>query len=121
MTTLTEGRHTGEGLLSEAEGTRSRENITIAAGANLVPGQVLGKITASGKYKMHDPAASDGSQAAAAILYADAAAAAADVKGVAIVRDAEWNGATLTWISGISGGNKTAGIAALAALGIILR
>jgi hypothetical protein len=121
MTVLTEGRHNGEGLLSEANGTRSRENVTFLTGSVYVPGQVLGKITASGKYTGHDPAAEDGSESAAAICYAHVDASAADAKGVIIARDAEWNAATLTWITGISGPNKTAGTTALAALGILLR
>lgn len=44
MTTLIEGQHTGEGLLSEASGTRSRENVVVTGG-NYKAGQVLGKIS----------------------------------------------------------------------------
>ncbi len=44
MTTLTEGTHAGEFLVSEAEGTLSRESVTVAAGAGVVTaGMVLGK------------------------------------------------------------------------------
>ncbi|ACL57429.1 head decoration protein [Methylobacterium nodulans] len=44
--TFTEGRHTAEFLKSEAEGYRSRENITVASGSGvLMPGTVLGRIT----------------------------------------------------------------------------
>ena len=51
MTKFTEGRHPGEGLFSEANGHRSRDVITIAAGSGVVgPGTVVGKITASGKF-----------------------------------------------------------------------
>lgn len=47
MATLSEGRHTAEFLVSEANGYRSRDEITIAASlaAALVPGTVLGKRT----------------------------------------------------------------------------
>lgn len=46
MTILTEGRHVGEFLVSEAEGTLSREEVTVTqAGAPIVSGTVLGKIT----------------------------------------------------------------------------
>lgn len=45
MTTLTEGKHAEEFLVSEAPGHRSREAVTIASGANLVAGTVLGKDT----------------------------------------------------------------------------
>lgn len=45
MATKTEGRHTAEFLLSEANGNRSRENITIKSGAGkLVAGAILGMI-----------------------------------------------------------------------------
>lgn len=43
MNVLTEGRHTAEYLVEEM-GQISREAITIAAGADLVPGTVLGRI-----------------------------------------------------------------------------
>ena len=46
MTTLTEGTHAGEFVVSEAPGTLSREEITVAAGAGAVTaGMVLGKRT----------------------------------------------------------------------------
>src|SRR5690606_1849360 len=48
MSIKTEGVHAGEFLLSEANGSRSRENIVIAAGAGqLVAGTVLAIITAA--------------------------------------------------------------------------
>lgn len=48
MSIKTEGVHAGEFLLSEANGSRSRENIVIAAGAGQVAaGTLLAKITTS--------------------------------------------------------------------------
>lgn len=44
MPELTEGMHAGEFIVSEANGSRSREVVTIGTG-DLVAGQVLGKIT----------------------------------------------------------------------------
>lgn len=108
-------------LVSEASGYRSREAIVIASGANLAPGSVLGKVTASGKYVLLAPDATDGSQNAAAILYADATAATADVGATANVRDCEVNGNLLTWPAGITAPQKTAATTALAALGVIIR
>jgi len=68
MTVLTEGRHPGEFLMTEANGQRSRDSITIASGAGIIaPGTVLGKITASGKYLASAAGATDGSQTAVAI------------------------------------------------------
>lgn len=47
MSIKTEGVHAGEFLLSEANGSRSRENIVVAVGAGqLVAGTLLAKITA---------------------------------------------------------------------------
>jgi len=45
MTTLTEGKHAGEFIDSEANGTRSRDEIVILTGENVVAGEVLGQVT----------------------------------------------------------------------------
>lgn len=124
MTTVTEGYYRGEFVMSEANGTRSRETVTIASGAGvLAAGTVLGKITASGKYVLHDPVtpASDGSQNAAAILYGRTDATSADAPAVAIVRDAEIAKGALAWKSGATNTHKTNAYTALAALGVIAR
>ena len=44
MAEFVEGAHTGEFLMSEAAGTRSRETVVIAASQSLAVGQVLGQI-----------------------------------------------------------------------------
>lgn len=115
MTVKTEGQHAGEFLISEASGTRSRESITVTGGS-YPAGQVLGKITASGKYTVYDAAVdpADGSETAAAILHSAVDASSADAKGVGIVRDAEVRGTDLT-------DNDAGGTADLAAVGIIVR
>lgn len=84
MTILTEKVRAGEFLMAEAEGTLSRDNITVSSGRSLAAGTVLGKVTASGEYVAYSNAASDGSEIAAGILYADVDATAADAKGVII-------------------------------------
>jgi len=112
---LIEGKHTGEFLLSEGNGSISREEVTIAAAAGaLVPGTVLGKITTSGKYVAYNNAAADGSEVAAAVLYAAAPDLAVDQDAVVIARQAEVIGAELT-------GLDTPAKADLAAVGIIVR
>ena len=63
MPELQEGRYAGEFIVSEGNGKISRETITVLSGQNLQAGAVLGKVTASGKYKALDPAAVDGSEA----------------------------------------------------------
>lgn len=120
MTVLTEGRYTGEFLVSEASGARSRDEITVVAGSNqLGPGRILGKLTASGKYAPYNPEGSDGSQTVAGILYA-AVDASGDVQAVAITRDAEVNAAELDW-GALNAGQIAAGRAGLVALGIVPR
>uniref|UniRef100_Q31HU6 Head decoration protein n=1 Tax=Hydrogenovibrio crunogenus (strain DSM 25203 / XCL-2) TaxID=317025 RepID=Q31HU6_HYDCU len=95
---LTEKNHAGEFILSEGNGHISREVITVVTGQAdiLYPGQVLGKITASGKYTPYDVNATDGSETAAAVLYDKVDATAADVNAVAIVRLAELKELVLT-------------------------
>lgn len=123
MATLTEGPRTGEFILSEANGLRSRDTIKIASGAGKVlPGAVLGKITASGKFAPHAPAAADGSQTAVAVLYAAVDATAADAIGVAVTRDAEVKLSELILNAATDTDPEKATVfASLAAVGIIVR
>lgn len=121
MTTQTESFHAEEFLLSESNGNRSREEVTIASGAGvLVAGTVLGKITSGGKYEVYDQQASDGTEAAAGILCRAIDATSADVAVAIIKRDAEVKADALTWTDG-SPTDVTAGVADLLALGIIVR
>ncbi len=115
MTIKTEGFHAGEFLLSEATGTRSREEITLAASTAVLPaGQVLGRITASGLYAAYDPAASDGREAATAVLWSPLGISTQTQRSVAIVRDAEVKRGCLT-------GLDADAEALLVAFGIIVR
>lgn len=97
MTALIEGRHTAEFVVSLAPGTLSVDAVTIVLGQNLKAGDVVGKITASGKYKIYDNAAVDGSEVAAGILWADVDATAADKPGTILERLAEVTLADLGW------------------------
>jgi hypothetical protein len=81
--------------------------ITVAAGSS--------KVTAL------NPAAVDGSQAAAGILFAAVNATSADLACVTVERVAEVIAAELTWPGGITAPNKAIAIAQLAAKNIILR
>lgn len=97
-TVITEGRYASDWLKREADSHFSREGIVVVSGAGVVDsGTVLGKITASGKYKPVTVAAVDGSQNAAAILLDAVDATSADAKGVAIVRDAVVNAQMLKY------------------------
>lgn len=97
MPTLNQGKWTGEFLLSEANGSLSREEVTIAAAAPaMVPGTVLGIITASGKYAPYSNANADGTQTAVAILYKALGDSTGDQKAVVITRLAEVQRSELT-------------------------
>ena len=125
MTILTEGRHAGGFITWEAFRDYCREVITIATGgANpvLEPGTVLGKITASGKYAAHDPAALDGTETAIAVLWGKADATAADVDAVVLLRGpAIVNGNDLVFTGALTAPEITAAHTALAAVGILTR
>jgi len=123
MSVLVETRHPGEFILSEANGQRSRETITIASGAGIIAaGTVLGKVTASGKYVASAAGASDGSEVPAAVAIYGADASASDVTVSGLVRDAEVNGKCLTYHADRDQpAEKIAANAALATLGVIVR
>lgn len=121
MTTRTEQNTIGDVILWEEDGHYSREVVTIASGADLKIGSVLGKITANGKYALSAPGASDGSEDPVAILITDADAASADVtNAIVIVREARAIRAGLIFHSTIDNETKrNTAVAALKALGVI--
>ena len=123
MTTLTEGKHAGGFLVWEVLRDYTRETVTVASGAGkLEPGTVLGKITTGGKYTGLAPAATNGSQNAAGILWAGVDASAADAPGVVVRRGpAIVNRHEIIWPEGATEAQITAATTALATIGIILR
>jgi hypothetical protein len=120
MTTKTEGVYGAEFLLSDEE-TMSYDKGTLISGQNLIVGTVLGKITASGKYTLHNNAASDGSEVACAILRNSTDATAGDTACTVVTRLAEVADAKLIFKTGITAPNKAAAITALALQHIIVR
>ena len=100
MTTLTETRGAAFFMVSEANGHRSREEGTLTAGENLETGTILGLVTATNKFVAHDPAASDGSEVVAGVLYDAVDATDGDVQMAYIARDAEVLGAELVYAAG---------------------
>jgi hypothetical protein len=213
MTELTEEQHAGEFIVTEANGSLSRESATVLSGQNLKAGHVLGKVAVgtatgaavsgntgngaisavsagatakagvytanliepaanggtfsvedpdgvnvgtavvgtpfagpvnftiadgatdfaagdrfaitvaagSGKYKEYNPANTDGSQTAVAILYASVDATGGDTEGVVIARHAEVNAEELIWFSGADANQKSAGLAQLKTHDILAR
>jgi Bacteriophage lambda head decoration protein D len=86
------------------------EEIVVASGAGVLDaGTIIAKITASGKYGVHDPAGAGGLELAAnvAILFHPVDATAADVKTVATVRGPRTiNGEMLTYKAAMTAPNK---------------
>ena len=123
MTTLTEGKHAGGFLVWEVLRDYTRDTVTVASGAGMLePGTVLGKITSGGKFTALAPAATNGSQTAAGILWAGVDASAADTPGVVLLRGpAIVNRHEIVWPEGATEAQITAATTALAALGLILR
>lgn len=116
-----------EHIVSEADGRRSREQIlldsTSFAGGALNAGTVLGQVTATKRYKPHDPAAVDGSQVAKAFLWErrEAAGVGEHVRATAHVRDCEVNGRKIFWKAGITDPQKATAEGELATNGSIVR
>lgn len=122
MAVTTETLGAGAFLLSEGNGFISREEVTIATAAGaLKAGTVLGKITSGGKYVPYDNDATDGSQTAFAILFADCDASGGDKKATVVARYAEVIADRLVWASSVLTGEKAPALVELAALGIVAR
>lgn len=126
MPVLNQGAPDTGCLLTEANGHRSRENITIAAGSGiLAPGTVLAKYTSGGsvgKYTAARGTGTDGSQTAAAVLLYGVDATAGDVRVAAVARDCEVNGKTLVYHPSISTAQlRLTADSQLAGVGILVR
>ena len=112
---LNEGKYTAEFLLSEGNGSISREVGVMAANvAAINPGTVLGKVTANGRLVPYSNAAVDGSQTAIGILYAKAPISATTQEVTYLARSAEVTGLELTGID-------AAAVIELEARGIVVR
>lgn len=120
MATKTDRSRAGACIVSESPGHFSREEVTIISGQVLSANTVLGKITASGKYMVITPGASDGSQTAAAVLFDDVDATGADKKAVVLLRDCEVNASELTF-GAANAGQITTAKGQLTAAGIVVR
>lgn len=123
MAVKTEGARAESCVLSEANGTRSRDVVTILADSGVItPGTVLGKITASGKYKPATATGSDGAQTAAAVALTGVDSTGADGTVVALVRDAEVIKPELSYHSSVDDqAKKDAKNVQLAGVGILAR
>jgi hypothetical protein len=116
----------GDLLKYELNGNYSRETVTLKAGTNYALGSVLGKITASGKYRL-SPAAQvagdEGAETAVAVLVEAVDASSGDKTGLVVARGpAIVSKAALTFDASVDqAAEKTAKHAQLAASGIVPR
>lgn len=124
MTVLHENPHDGNFILSEDnEGRLSRDNIVIASGAGaLLPGTVLGQLTASDKFAPSPETAADGSESAAAILVGHVDATSTDVMAVGLMRHVEVSRHGLIYDASVDDDlKKSAKWDQLRAVGIVVR
>jgi hypothetical protein len=126
MATLTKAPTLGDLLKYELNGNYTRETITLKSGTDYALGSVLGKITASGKYRL-SPAAQvvgdEGAETAVAVLIEAVDATAADKTGLVVARGpAIVSKAALVFDASVDqAAEKTAKHVQLAAAGIVAR
>ena len=123
MTVLHQPPTMGDVLKYEVNPNYTRETVTLLEGTAYPVGAVLGRITASGKYKLATSGGSDGAQTASAVLLYAVDASATDAIGVVIARGpAIVSKAALVFDATVDDAPKTANKhGQLAALGIVPR
>ncbi|CAG0927529.1 MAG: head decoration protein [Rhodocyclaceae bacterium] len=122
MPVITEDINLGDLLKYEAPNLYSRDQVTVAAGQNLVLGTVVGIDATTAKVKQIDPAATDGTEVAVGVLATSVDASLIDREdGILIARHAVVADHALTWPAGIPPLDKAAAIAQLKAAGVLVR
>ena len=122
MPVITEGLNLGDLLKYEAPNLYSRDQVTVAAGQNLVLGTVVGIDATTAKVKQIDPAATDGTEVAVGVLATSIDASLIDREdGILIARHAVVADQALAWPAGIAPLDKAAAIAQLKAVGVLVR
>ncbi len=89
MTTLIMSPTLGDLLKFELNASYCRETVTLKSGTNYALGSVLGKIAASGKYRLSPTALAigdEGAETAVAVLIQAVDATAADKAGLVVAR-----------------------------------
>ena len=123
MTVLNQPPTMGDVLKYEVNPNYTRETITLLAGMPYPVGSVLGRITASGKYKLATSGGSDGAQTASVVLLYAVDATLADATGIVVTRGpAIVSRAALIYDATVDDGAKIiTKIGQLAAAGIVAR
>lgn len=122
LKTILDPKGAGHFLSGPNDPNKSNEQITLAITAVALPsGTVLGMVAANSQYKPLDPAAVDGSQNFAGILFAPAPISAATQKAAAVCRDAVANGNLLTYVVAVNNAQRLAAEAQAAAKMVMIR
>ena len=123
MTALTQPPSLGDILKYEVNPNYTRDTVTLLTGTPYPTGSVLGRITASGKYKLATSGGTDGAQTAVAVLLYAVDATLADAVGVVVARGpAIISRAALAYDGTVNDGAKIiTKLGQLAAVGIIAR
>ena len=122
MTAITNDLTLGDLLKYEEENLYSRDQVTVLSGQNLKLGAVIGRVSATQKVKALDPSATDGSEVAAGVVLQSIDASAAEkTNGLIVSRQAIVADHALIWASAITTEEKTAAIAQLEAIGVLVR
>ena len=117
-----EPNNLGDLLKFEADNLYSRDRVTVAAQQALKLGHVVGRITASDQVAALDPAATDGRQLAIGVAIAPVITAdAPSPDGLIVARHATVADHALVWPDAITPEQRTAGIAQLRAIGVLVR
>ena len=122
MPVINEVLNLGDLLKYEAPNLYSRDQVTVAAGQNLVLGTVVGIDATTTKVKQIDLVATDGTEIAVGVLATSVDATLIDREdGILIARHAVVADHALTWPAGIAPLDKAAAIAQLKAAGVLVR
>ena len=123
MPVLTQQPSMGDVLKYEVNPNYTREVITLLQGMPYPLGAVLGKITASGAFKLATSGGTDGAQTASAVLLYAVDATLADAEGIVLARGPSIvSRAELAYDASVDDGAKiTTKLGQLAAVGIIAR
>jgi hypothetical protein len=123
MNVLTKLPSLGDVLKYEVNPNYTRDTITLLVGMPYPVGSVLGKITASSKYKLATSGGTDGAQTAVAVLLYPVDATLADAQGIVVARGPSIvSRAALAYDATVNDGAKiTTKLGQLAAVGIIPR
>jgi hypothetical protein len=123
MPVLTQPPSMGDVLKYEVNPNYTREVITLLQGMPYPVGAVLGRITATGKFKLSTSGGTDGAQTASAVLLYAVDATLADAVGIVVARGPSIvSRAGLAYDGTVNDAAKiTTKIGQLAAVGIIAR